>query len=73
MTSYTQADLQAAERHIAQGEQHIVQQEELLTSLRLKGLPTARAEELLSLFNKTQVEHRSHRDAIAAALEEAKG
>jgi hypothetical protein len=69
MTSYTQADLDMAERHIAQGEQHIVEQEERLTALRTKGLPTAEAEKLLSLLNETQVEHRNHRDAIATAIQ----
>ena len=57
-----------AERHIAEGEQHIVRQEELLTRLRAKGLPTADAEKLLTIFNEAQVEHRKHRDAIAAAI-----
>jgi hypothetical protein len=71
MTSYTQATLAMADRHIAEGKRHIVEQEELLTSLRLRGLRTTEAEKLLALFNETQVEHRHHRDAIAAALEEA--
>jgi hypothetical protein len=68
MTSYRQSDLDMAERHIAEGEEHIVLQEELLTGLRTKGLPTAEAEKLLALLNDTQVEHRKHREAIAAAL-----
>jgi hypothetical protein len=72
MTSYTQATLAMADRHIAQGERLIVEQEELLSSLLLKGLPTKEGEKLLALINETQVEHRQHRDAIAAALEEAK-
>ena len=71
MTSYTPAHLALADRHIAQGARHIVQQEELLTYLRSKGLPTTAAEKLLALFNETQVEHRKHRKAIAVALKEA--
>ena len=71
MTSYTQRDLKMVERHIAEGERHIVRQEELLTSLRIKGLPTAEAEKLLSLFYETQAEHRKHRDAISAAIDQA--
>ena len=70
MTSYTQADLAMVNRHIALGERHIVQQEELLTLLQLKGLPTDDAEKLLDLFNEMQVEHQKHRRAIADALDE---
>lgn len=70
MTHYTAADLAMADRHIAEGEAHIIRQEELLTSLRRDGLPTGEAETLLRLFNETQVEHRVHRNAIASALDE---
>jgi hypothetical protein len=69
VTSYTQADLAMAERHIAEGERHIVHQEELLTSLELKGLPTKQAEKLLAVLNETQAEHLKHRAAIADALQ----
>ena len=72
MTHYTAADLALAERHIAQGEQHIGQQERLLTTLATKGLPTAEAEKFLSLLYETQVEHRRHREGIVVALEEEK-
>lgn len=68
MTHYTQADLAMAERHIAQGELHIVRQEELLTGLQARRHSTAAAEALLAMFNATLVEHRSHRDAIAVAI-----
>ena len=70
MTHYTSADLHMADRHIAQGEAHIARQEVLLTSLLLRGLPTAEAEKLLKLFNESQTEHRAHRVAIAAAIDE---
>jgi hypothetical protein len=73
MTHYTAADLAMADRHIAEGEAHIVRQEELLTFLRLRGQPTGEAETLLRLFNETQVEHWVHRKAIARALEEVIG
>jgi hypothetical protein len=71
MTHYTLADLAMADRHIAEGETHIVRQEELLAVLRSRGQPTKEAETLLRLLNDTQVEHRKHRDAIAKALEDA--
>lgn len=69
MTHYTRADLETADRHIAQGEQHIVRQEELLTVLRARAQPTESAEALLAIFNSTLVEHRTHRAAIAEALD----
>ena len=70
VTHYTAADLEMADRHIAEGELHIARQEELLTILRSKGLPTQEAEQLLRLFNETQSEHHTHRAAIAAALDD---
>lgn len=69
MTHYTRADLETAERHVAQGEQHVARQEELLTVMRTRAQPTESAEALLTLFNSTLVEHRAHRDAIAKALD----
>lgn len=71
MTHYTAADLAMADRHIAEGEAHIVEQEQRLTDLEMQGLPTKEAERLLTLLNETQVEHRNHREAIATALEAA--
>lgn len=69
MTHYTPADLEMAERHIVEGAQRIVRQEQILASLQLKGLASPQAEQLLRLFNETQCACRDHRDAIAAALE----
>jgi hypothetical protein len=71
MTHYTAADLAMADRHIATGEEHIARQEELLTSLRARRLPTAEAETLLRLLNETQREHLAHREAIRKAIDEA--
>lgn len=70
MTSYTPADLLTAERHIALGEQHVVQQEELVTKLRADGHDTAQAEALLAEFQDLLKLHRDDRDRIAAALAE---
>lgn len=72
MTHYTSKDLDMADRHIAEGEQHITRQEILLTSLSVQGHSTADAEVLLKLLNESQTEHRTHRDAIAAAIEESR-
>ncbi|HWJ39182.1 MAG TPA: hypothetical protein VNR86_10535 [Sphingomicrobium sp.] len=64
----TPEDLRMAKRHVSLGEQHVVQQEELITRLRLEGLPTGDAEQLLATFQSTLKEHRRHRDIIAAEL-----
>ena len=62
--AYTPADLETAERHIAQAEQDIAEQERLVSRLRLKGLPTEAADELLSTYRSLLEMHRDHRDAI---------
>ena len=54
--------------HIAQGERHIIRQEELISRLRSRGLPTDEAESLLRRFRETLHEHREHRDRICLAL-----
>ena len=71
MTHYTQADVDMADRHIAEGEQHIVRQDELLSRLRMQCLPTEEAEKLLAILNSTMVGHRTHRAAIIEALKAA--
>lgn len=68
VTQYTWADLELADRHIVEGRQLIARQEEILSSLRMHGLPCSEAEKLLVLFNDTHAEHQKHRDAIAAAI-----
>ena len=69
MTHYTFADLDMADRHLAEGEELIARQERLLTSMRLRQQPTEVAESLLISLNRAQAEHRAHRAAIAAALD----
>ena len=69
MTQYTRADLDMADRHIAEGEEHIGRQEVLLSELRVRGQPLESAEALLALFNSTQASHITHRAAIVRALE----
>ena len=71
MTHYTRADVDMADRHIAEGEQHIARQEALLSRLRMQSLPTEEAEKLLAILNSTMVGHRTHRAAIIEALEAA--
>lgn len=68
MTHYTQADVEMADRHIAEGEVHIANQKALLARLRLQSLPTEDAENMLDLLNSIMVEHYAHRTAILVAL-----
>lgn len=63
---HTETDLQMADRHIAEGERHVVQQEELITRLRAQGLPTGQAEEFLAEFQSTLNRHRAHRATMVA-------
>lgn len=71
MTHYTVADLRTADRHIVEGEQHIVRQELIISDLRASGNPTDTAEELLRQFLESLKAHREHRAAIITALEES--
>lgn len=64
--AYTSADLETAERHVAQGKQHIAEQEELIGRLRLNRLPTQEAEALLSTYRQVLNLHKQHRDLIQA-------
>jgi hypothetical protein len=73
MTQYTQDDVEMADRQIAEAECHIVQQEALITHLRMQDHSTQDADEMLKVFNSTLVEHRNHRAAIIEALETEAG
>ena len=66
--TYSQADIDLADSHVAQGERHVVQQEELIGRLRSSGLPTEAAEELLVLFRTTLNQHRTHRDYMLDSM-----
>ena len=57
-----------AERHIAEGEPHIVRQEELVTKLEAKGRDSTVARQLLTQFRVSLQVHRDHRDLIADEL-----
>lgn len=61
---YSPADLKKVDEHIAQGERHILRQEELLTWMRSRGLPTETAEELLGELVATLKQHRDHRNRM---------
>ena len=65
---FTPADLLMAQRHVTEGEMHILSQEAIITDLRLNGADTDFAEKLLAEFQKTLRMHREDRDRIAAEL-----
>ena len=67
--AYTAADLKMVDDHIAQGERHIIQQEELITRLTQRGLPTGPAAELLSEFPLLLQQHWDHRHEMLRAME----
>lgn len=62
--TYCQADLELAERHVAQATRHVVEQEERIMRLRSLGHPTKQADDLLLQFEFTLRQHEQHRDAI---------
>lgn len=66
--AYTAADLQMIDDHIAQGERHVIHQEELITRLRSHGLPTAAAEDLLADFRSLLQQHWAHRALVLKDL-----
>jgi negative regulator of genetic competence, sporulation and motility len=66
--AYSSADLEMVDRHIAQGERHVTQQEELVARLRSHGLPTDEAENLLEEFRALLLQHREHRRVMLGDL-----
>jgi len=66
--AYTKADLEMAERHIAQGKRHIREQVDRIELLRSGGHATEKAEDLLRLFLDTLAQHERHRDLISEEL-----
>jgi hypothetical protein len=66
--AYSAADLQMVDDHIAQGERHIQLQHALIERLKSHGLPTEQAEELLTEFEATLLQHREHRDLMVLSM-----
>ena len=67
--AYTNADLAMMDDHIAQGERHVIRQEELVTRLRTQGLPTDVAEKLLADFRSLLHQHWEHRNLVLIDLQ----
>ena len=62
--AFTAADLQMVDDHIAQGERHVTRQLEIIAWLKSRGHPTEMAEQLLTEFQSTLLQHRAHRDVM---------
>jgi hypothetical protein len=60
--------LALAERHVAEGEQHLARQRKLVAELQRDGHDTALAIELLHEFERTQASHIAERDRLRAEL-----
>ncbi|MGV7218554.1 hypothetical protein, partial [Bradyrhizobium sp. UFLA05-112] len=65
------AELAEAEKRVALGERHIVQQEQRIAELDRDGHDTRDAFALLDTFRQTQVQHVAHRDFILIRLGQA--
>jgi hypothetical protein len=68
--TYSAADLEMVDRHIADGERHILLQEELISRLKSRGLPTDVAEDLLEEFWATLRQHRGHRSMMVSNMDQ---
>ena len=61
--------LAQAERHVAEGVQHIVRQRTIVADLERNGHDTTLARELLAQFQSTQALHIADRDQLKKELE----
>jgi hypothetical protein len=60
-----------ANRHVAEGEEHIRKQRELVARLGRHGHDTSSASELLATFEQLQLTHVRDRDRLVKELEAA--
>ena len=64
----THEQLELAERHVAEGAQHLARQHDLIAALARDGHDTTSALELLRTFEDAQAHHIENRDRIRAEL-----
>jgi len=64
------AQLQQAERHVAEGKKHVAKQEALVAALERDGHDAyaAKAREILAVLRDTQARHEQHRQSILDEL-----
>ena len=60
--------LAMVERHVAEGEVHLLRQRQLVSDLRRDGHDTTQAEGLLAAFEASQAAHCEHRDRLRLEL-----
>lgn len=63
-----QQHLQEAERHVAEGREHINKQRQIIAELERDGHDTSTARELLETLEQSQRMHEEHRAHIKAEL-----
>ncbi len=64
------AHLAMAEKTVADGERHILDQERRIAELDRHGHDTRKARETLATFRHLQVEHVAHRDLLLTMLQQ---
>jgi hypothetical protein len=65
--SLLEEHLAMAERHVAEGEVHLLRQRRLVSDLRRDGHDTAESEKFLAQLEALQVMHLEHRDHLRSA------
>jgi hypothetical protein len=64
-------ELQEAERYVAEGEDNLRRQRQLISEMELGGHDASVAKDMLTLFERVQVVHVVTRDRLVRELEEA--
>jgi hypothetical protein len=64
-----ETNLAQAERHVAEGSQHVAMQREIVKNLERDGHDTSRARSLLARFEESQTMHIADRDRLRKELE----
>jgi hypothetical protein len=61
-----ETELEMVQRHIRQGERHVLRQHEIIAELTLRNQPTWLAEGLLLDFQDIQRAHQDHLDRLTS-------
>jgi len=65
---FLEEHLAMAERHVAEGEVHLLRQRQLVSDLRRSGHDTTESEKFLAQLEAMQVMHLEHRDRLRLEL-----
>ena len=63
-----ETELEMVERHVRQGERHVLRQHQIIAELGRDGRPTQVARDLLVLFEWTLLQHREHLDKLCFGI-----